>query len=256
MDTAQAIERVGSPVMSMQEARSRFRAVSQFTGEILREGVDYGKIPNAGDKPALFKAGAEKLSAFFGLAKSFSLISSVEDWSGNEHDGEPFFYYFYKCTITVNGALVSECEASANSWETKFRYRRGGEKNPNPANIVNTVQKMAQKRAFVGATLLATNASDSFTQDIEDMPTEVFAAHRQETSSSSSTSAPAVKPRPKTNGNGSDVSLYCPAKKGRDAGKRWSELSDDSLEWWLSNAKSEAIATAALNEKERRAEAA
>lgn len=40
--------------------------------------------------------------------------------------------------------------------------------NDDPYTLKNTLQKMAQKRAFVGATLLATNASDSFTQDMED----------------------------------------------------------------------------------------
>ena len=34
---------------------------------------------------------------------------------------------------------------------------------------VNTVQKMAQKRALIAATLLAVNASEFFTQDLEDM---------------------------------------------------------------------------------------
>jgi hypothetical protein len=33
----------------------------------------------------------------------------------------------------------------------------------------NTIMKMAQKRAFVGAILIATGASEYFTQDIEDM---------------------------------------------------------------------------------------
>ena len=41
--------------------------------------------------------------------------------------------------------------------------------NPNPADLVNTLQKMAQKRALVAATLLAVNASEFFTQDVEDM---------------------------------------------------------------------------------------
>lgn len=41
--------------------------------------------------------------------------------------------------------------------------------NPDVADIVNTLQKMAQKRAFVGAVLLATNSSERFTQDTEDM---------------------------------------------------------------------------------------
>lgn len=36
-------------------------------------------------------------------------------------------------------------------------------------SIVNTILKMAQKRALVAATLIATNASEFFTQDIEDL---------------------------------------------------------------------------------------
>ena len=40
--------------------------------------------------------------------------------------------------------------------------------NPDIADVVNTIQKMAQKRALVGATLIATSASEFFTQDVED----------------------------------------------------------------------------------------
>jgi hypothetical protein len=41
--------------------------------------------------------------------------------------------------------------------------------NPDVADIANTVLKMAQKRALVAATLISVNASEFFTQDIEDM---------------------------------------------------------------------------------------
>ena len=40
--------------------------------------------------------------------------------------------------------------------------------NPDPADIVNTIDKMAQKRAIIAAVLLACNASEYFTQDVED----------------------------------------------------------------------------------------
>lgn len=40
--------------------------------------------------------------------------------------------------------------------------------NPDVADQVNTIQKMAQKRALIAATLLAVNASEFFTQDLED----------------------------------------------------------------------------------------
>ena len=44
--------------------------------------------------------------------------------------------------------------------------------NPDMADSVNTIQKMAQKRALVPATLLATSGSEFFTQDLEDNPPE------------------------------------------------------------------------------------
>jgi hypothetical protein len=37
-------------------------------------------------------------------------------------------------------------------------------------SIVNTLDKMAQKRALIAATLIGANASEFFTQDVEDMP--------------------------------------------------------------------------------------
>jgi hypothetical protein len=47
----------------------------------------------------------------------------------------------------------------------------GQVKNPDVAELVNTILKMAQKRALVAAVLIATNASDYFTQDLDDFVT-------------------------------------------------------------------------------------
>lgn len=41
--------------------------------------------------------------------------------------------------------------------------------NPDVLGLKNTIMKMAQKRAFVGAMLIATGASEYFTQDLDDM---------------------------------------------------------------------------------------
>ena len=46
--------------------------------------------------------------------------------------------------------------------------------NPDVHSLVNTIQKMAQKRAMIGATLPAVNASEFFTQDVEDMPPQAL----------------------------------------------------------------------------------
>jgi hypothetical protein len=42
--------------------------------------------------------------------------------------------------------------------------------NPDIADQVNTLQKMAQKRALIAATLIGVNASEYFTQDLDDLP--------------------------------------------------------------------------------------
>ncbi|MCZ2459831.1 MAG: hypothetical protein LC128_09390 [Chitinophagales bacterium] len=205
-----------APVVNVQGALQRYQDMKDFIEGILRKDVDYGVIPGTG-KPTLLKPGAEKLTTFFGLSAEFQIIEKDEDWTGKDHDGEPFFNYWYKCRITRNGKIVAEGEGSCNSFEKKYRYRsanikcpscgaetviegkaefgggwlcwkkkggcgakfktgdksiedqpRGQVKNPDVADIVNTLQKMAQKRAYIAAVLLATNASEYFTQDIED----------------------------------------------------------------------------------------
>ncbi len=45
--------------------------------------------------------------------------------------------------------------------------------NPDCADVVNTCQKIAQKRALVAAILIVTNCSDAFTQDLEDAPEDI-----------------------------------------------------------------------------------
>jgi predicted RNA-binding Zn-ribbon protein involved in translation (DUF1610 family) len=205
------------PAMSIELAVERYNTITEFVSRVLRRDVDYGMIPGT-DKLTLLKPGAEKLTTFFGLSTRFQLIERIEDWTGEDHDGEPFFYYLYRCQLYRGELLIAESDASCNSRETKYRYReaqrvcpecgqaaiiKGKEEygggylcfrkkggcgakflvgdqaiesqqvgrvpNPDIADQVNTIQKMGQKRAIVGACLLAVNASEFFTQDVEDM---------------------------------------------------------------------------------------
>lgn len=214
------------PAMSIELAVERYNTITEFVSRVLRRDVDYGTIPGT-EKLTLLKPGAEKLTTFFGLSTRFQVIERIEDWTGAEHEGEPFFYYLYRCQLYRGDLLVAEADASCNSRETKYRYReaqricpscqqaaiiKGREEygggyicfrkkggcgakfstgdaaiegqqtgrifNPDIADQVNTIQKMSQKRALVAATLLAVNASEFFTQDVEDMipiPTTVAA---------------------------------------------------------------------------------
>lgn len=142
----------------------------EFVAKQLRKGADYGTLPGI-PKSSLFKPGAEKLSRLFGLGARFSLIDKTLDRQDN------FALFNYKCEVyhLKSGQVIAECEGTANSQEKKFKERKAWvsgkqvtEATP-VCDILNTLQKMAQKRAYVGAVILATGASDFFTQDIDDV---------------------------------------------------------------------------------------
>jgi len=70
--------------------------------------------------------------------------------------------------------------------------------NDNPWDLDNTLIKMACKRALVAATLNATAASDIFTQDIEDMPSDIITGKPPQKPQAASES----KKKKTENGNG------------------------------------------------------
>ncbi|SEF90326.1 hypothetical protein SAMN05660865_01296 [Caloramator fervidus] len=135
----------------------QFKLIQNFIKSQMKEGEDYGKIPGS-PKPSLFKPGAEKLCNLYGFTISVDILEKVENWK------EGFFYYLCKCSLRSKktGEIISEGLGSCNSKETKFAKQ-------NPYTIVNTILKMAKKRALIDATLSATRTSGIFTQDIEDM---------------------------------------------------------------------------------------
>jgi hypothetical protein len=135
----------------------QFKLIQNFIKSQMKEGEDYGKIPGS-PKPSLFKPGAEKLCNLYGFTINVDILEKVENWK------EGFFYYLCKCSLRSKktGEIISEGLGSCNSKETKFAKQ-------NPYTIVNTILKMAKKRALIDATLSATRTSGIFTQDIEDM---------------------------------------------------------------------------------------
>jgi hypothetical protein len=61
------------------------------------------------------------------------------------------------------------CGAKFFDGDTAIESQEVGQvSNPDMPDLVNTIKKMAQKRALVAAALLAVNASEFFTQDLED----------------------------------------------------------------------------------------
>lgn len=119
------------PVMNVQMAVERRKQITEFIKQIMKPGTDFGIIPGTGDKPALLKPGAEKLTTLFGLTKKFTILEKVEDWDGSDHSGESFFYYIYRCGLYRGDMLIAEADGSYNSHESKYRYRKAERICPN-----------------------------------------------------------------------------------------------------------------------------
>lgn len=143
-------------VVTLEAAKERISMLQIFVKEMMIVNIDYGLIPNC-QKPTLFKSGAEKLTDIFGFSKQFEITNRVEDWD------KLLFHYEVK-SILINkrtGLIEAEGLGCCNNRERKY-------KNQDGFSIINTILKMAKKKALVDAVLSATRSSGIFTQDIED----------------------------------------------------------------------------------------
>lgn len=114
--------------------------VTEMRRAVLVEGVDYMKIPGT-PKPCLLQPGAEKLLLLSGLGFHMTRTETTPDG------------VYYRCVVDGR----AECEGYAGRDERNFKTAPW-----------NTIVKMAQKRAKVGAISSALALSGLFTIDLED----------------------------------------------------------------------------------------
>lgn len=207
-----AVENYGTRSLTAADVRAQVNLMQDVMQEVMRDGTHYGTIPGTKSK-SLYKAGAEKLMATFRLAGD----PEVEDLS---RGGE--IHYRVKVVLrTANGQFVGAGIGECSSQEEKYSWRlavceeefdetpenrrrikyskyqgrveKKKQIRTNPADVANTILKMAKKRAQVDAVITATAASDIFTQDIEDLPEEIVAeiagAHRGSPAASAAVAA-------------------------------------------------------------------
>lgn len=185
---------------SAVEIRAAVNLIQEVMKEVMKDGVHYGTIPGT-KKPSLYKPGSEKILSTFRIA----IDPEVQDLSTPD---EARFRVFARATSMASDAHLGSGVGECSSNEEKYRWRaaicdqewdetpedrrrsawKRGKNNStykvkqvrvNPADVANTVLKMAKKRAQIDVTLTATAASDVFNQDIEDLPEglrEVIAA--------------------------------------------------------------------------------
>jgi len=176
-------------------------AIHAFQGLVrsqLKEGHDYGTVPGI-QRPTLLKPGAEKITKLLGLAEQYDILDRTEDWD------KPLFRYLIRCRLVSirTGQEITQGLGECNSMEAKYRWRwvwpddlptgfnkegavfrtvKGGGKqyripNDDIYSQVNTLLKMAEKRAKVDAALSVGRLSDLFTQDMEDLRGEAATEH-------------------------------------------------------------------------------
>lgn len=149
------------PVMSSEAVLGQMANLKDFVSRAMNKGTDYGTIPGT-PKPTLLKPGAEKLCDFYGMSPTVEVLNRVEDW-------ESALFHYEVCVTLIsrkNGMTIAQGIGSANIKEK--RYQKTIAKTGDPFSLVNTIEKMAKKRALVDAVLSATRTSGMFTQDIED----------------------------------------------------------------------------------------
>ena len=170
---------------SISTTMNKIAQMQLVVQKTLKEGHDFGEVPGT-SKPTLLKPGGEKICMLFGLNPEYEFLQSTEDYD------KEFFSYNIKCTLYRNGQAVAQGVGSCNSKEKKYRFinvdaipenyigqsetitdKYGRTKykinNPDICSLVNTILKMAKKRAFIDAVLQVASLSEVFTQDIEDM---------------------------------------------------------------------------------------
>lgn len=189
-----AVENYGSRSLTAADVRAQVNLMQDVLVEVMKEGTHYGVIPGT-KQPSLYKAGAEKIMSTFRLAAD----PAVEDLG---RDGE--VHYRVKVSIlSASGAFLGAGMGECSSQEDKYAWRAAvcddefdatpenrrrikfakwqgkveqkQQVRTNPADVANTILKMAKKRGMIDGVLTVTAASDLFTQDIEDLPAEVVA---------------------------------------------------------------------------------
>lgn len=183
--------------MAAAEIRAQVNLIQEIMKSVMKDGEHYGKIPGC-KKKSLWKPGAEKLMVSFRIAPT---EPKVEDLSTTD-------LVRYRVTrgaqSIITGKFLGSAIGECSSDEEKYRWRKpicdeefnetpedrrrevwkkydgkaykAKQVRMSPADVANTILKMADKRAMVALALTTTAASDIFTQDIEDLSPEVAEA--------------------------------------------------------------------------------
>lgn len=103
--------------LSAQQIIGQITLIQQIMDAAMKKDHHYGTIPGCGEKPALFKPGAEKLCLTFHLSPTYDVTEEKGEHGHRE--------YRVTCTLTarMSGVVVGEGLGSCSTMESKYRYR-------------------------------------------------------------------------------------------------------------------------------------
>jgi hypothetical protein len=193
---------------SAVEIRQRVNLVQEVMQNIMLRDTHFGTIPGT-PKPTLFKPGAEVLCVTFRIAQEYRIedlsIAGVARYrvtcqGRHQMTGIALGEGVGECSSGEEkykwrgAACKAELDATPENLRRKKYYKNGSSVDQirtEPADLANTILKMACKRAMIAMTLNVTAASDIFTQDIEDLPEEL---RPQEHGPAAASQQPATNP--------------------------------------------------------------
>ena len=145
-----------------------YKLTSPLTGTAitLERDIDFGVVPKT-KKPSLYKAGAEKVIAAYGLLQHYTIESKIEHFPDPDKEkDEPFFFYAVRCDLVRVSSDGKEYVFTSGIGSANTKERRNGFNGA--YDSANTTIRMAQKRAMVAAAVNISGASSAFTMDMED----------------------------------------------------------------------------------------
>lgn len=178
-------------MLRAEDVVARARRVQEVMKALMKDGTHYGTIPGT-PKPTLYKAGSELILMTFRIA---AVPGDIVDLSTSD---ESRYRVTMRGIAQGSGELLGEAAGECSSSETKYKWRRpvcdqewqearedqrrevwmrkdgkafkAQQIRTQPADVANTILKMAMKRAQIAMTLVTTACSDIFAQDLEDLP--------------------------------------------------------------------------------------
>lgn len=212
--------------MTVANVVQQAMVIQEVMKAVMKPNVHYGVIPGT-KVPTLYKAGAEKLCLVFHIGDEYR----VEDLS----TGPDAIRYRVTCIgkHQHTGIELGQGIGEAQTGEEKYRWRKsvcdeefeetpanlrrikfgkgqGGstykvkQVRTEPADLANTVLKMAAKRAKMAMVLNVLAASDAFGQDLEDLDDtlreHLTEAERDAAAAPAAPAAPVTWPEPAFSG--------------------------------------------------------